>query len=239
MPPNAVTRIFSDRAEAGRRLATKLDGYSDGRDLLVLALPKGGVPVAFEVAKALGAPLDVFLVRKLGVPGHEELAFGAIAMGGVRVLNDDVVRSCHITDAVIDAVARQQQQELRRQQRTFRGVRPPPRVLGRTVILVDDGLATGATMRAAVRAIRARGAHRIIVAVPAASLEICQELRDEADEVICDVTPDPFRSVGVWYRDFSPISDEQVRELLERAESDDSVPDGVGLGRTGGGDPLG
>jgi predicted phosphoribosyltransferase len=218
-------------------LAAKLKEYADGRDLLVLALPKGGVPVAFEVAKVLGAPLDVFLVRKLGVPGHEELAFGAIAMGGVRVLNDDVVRSWHITDAVIDAVARQQQQELRRQQRIFRGVRPPPRVSDRTVILVDDGLATGSTMRAAVRAIRTRGAHRIVVAVPAASLETCQELRDEADDVICEVTPEPFRSVGVWYRDFSPISDEQVGELLERAESDESVPNGALLARTGGGDP--
>jgi predicted phosphoribosyltransferase len=221
MAANAVTRIFRDRPEAGSRLAQRLTRYADC-DAIVLALPRGGVPVAFEVAKALNAPLDVFLVRKLGVPGHEELAFGALAMGGVRVLNDEVVAARHITDVVIDAVTRQQQQELRLQQRAYRGVRPPPAVLGRTVILIDDGLATGSTMRAAVRAIRNRGAKHIVVAVPAASSETCEELTDEADEVICDVTPEPFRAVGVWYRDFSPISDDEVRNLLERADREQS-----------------
>src|SRR2546422_1830363 len=209
---------FRDRGEAGRLLATKLRAYAGRPDVLVLALPRGGVPVAYEVARALGAPLDVFLVRKLGVPGHEELAMGAVATGGVRVLNDDVVRALQIPESMIDAVAAREQHELARRERLYRGNRPPPDVRGRTVILVDDGLATGATMHAAVKALRQQQPGRIVVAVPTASPEICEELRAEVDEVICAITPDPFYAVGLWYEDFSQTTDEEVRELLARSE---------------------
>ena len=209
--------LFGDRTAAGRQLAAKLAEYADCSDVLVLALPRGGVPVAFEVARALHAPLDVFLVRKLGVPGHEELAMGAIATGGVRVLNEDVVRMLQVPDDVLDAVAAEQLQELQRRERAYRGDRPPPDVRGRTVILVDDGLATGSTMRAAVAALRRQGPARIVVAVPVGAPETCAEFQDEADAVVCARTPEPFYAVGLWYEDFSQTTDEEVRELLEQA----------------------
>ncbi|MFL5802539.1 MAG: phosphoribosyltransferase [Roseiflexaceae bacterium] len=208
---------FRDRREAGRLLAATLTAYANRPDVLVLALPRGGVPVAYEVARALGAPLDVFLVRKLGVPGHEELAMGAIATGGVRVLNKEVVRALGIPDYVIEAVTAKEQQELERRERLYRGGRPPPDVRGRTVILVDDGLATGATMYAAVQALRQQQPASIVVAVPIAAPETCAELSEEVDEIICAVTPEPFHAIGLWYEDFSPTTDEEVRDLLARA----------------------
>jgi putative phosphoribosyl transferase len=208
---------FTDRREAGRRLAAKLNHYAGHPEVRVLALPRGGVSVAYEVAQALHAPLDVFLVRKLGVPGHEELAMGALATGDVVVLNDDVVRGLRIPDRVVQAVAAREQKELERRERLYRGDRPPPDVLGRTVILIDDGLATGATMRAAAAALRQQQPVRIVIGVPVAALSTCEELRDEADEIICAVTPEPFYAVGLWYDDFSPTTDEEVRDLLQRA----------------------
>jgi predicted phosphoribosyltransferase len=188
--------------------------------VLVLALPRGGVPVGYEVARALHVPMDVFIVRKLGVPGHEELAMGAVASGGVRVLNDQVVSGLGIPDYVIDAVAGWEQQELERRERLYRGQRPPPDVRGKTVILVDDGLATGSTMLAAVRALRKLGPARIVVAVPVASPDTCELLKSEVDEVVCAVTPDPFYAVGLWYQNFSQTTDEEVRELLEQSASE-------------------
>jgi erythromycin esterase-like protein/predicted phosphoribosyltransferase len=211
-------RPFRDRSEAGRLLAAQLTAYSNRSDVIVLALPRGGVPVAYEVARALGAPQDVFVVRKLGVPGHEELAMGAVATGDVRVLNDQVVRALHIPDYVIDAVTAQEQQELRRRERLYRGGRPPPDVRGRTVILVDDGLATGATMHAAIKALRQQQPARIVVAVPTAAPETCETLRAEVDEVICAIMPEPFHAVGLWYEDFSQTTDEEVRDLLARRQ---------------------
>jgi predicted phosphoribosyltransferase len=184
---------------------------------LVLALPRGGVPVAFEVARALDAPLDVFLVRKLGVPGHRELAMGAVAMGGVIVLNNEVLRAVRILDPVINAIAAEEQRELARRSRVYRGDRPPPDVRGRTVILVDDGLATGATMRAAIAAVRPQQPARIVVAIPTAAPATCAEFRAEVDEIVCGMTPEPFYAVGLWYEDFSQTSDEEVRDLLDRA----------------------
>jgi predicted phosphoribosyltransferase len=209
--------LFRDRTEAGRLLAAKLAKYADRPDVEVLALPRGGVPVAFEVARALHAPLDVFLVRKLGVPGQPELAMGAIASGGVRVLNGDVVRALGIPDDVVEAVAAEEQQELDRRERAYRDDRPPPDFQGRTVILVDDGLATGSTMRAAVAALRHGGPESIAVAVPVASPETCAEFQGEVDDIICAKTPDPFYAVGLWYEDFSQTTDEEVHDLLERA----------------------
>jgi len=209
--------IFQDRTDAGQELAARLTKYANRPDVLVLALPRGGVPVAYEVAKKIGAPLDVFLVRKLGVPGHEELAMGAIASGGVRVINEDVVRFLNIPDEVIDAVAADEQQELERRGSVYRDERPPPDVKGRVVILIDDGLATGSTMRAAAAALRKQGPARIVVAVPVSAPETCNEFRSEVDEIVCAVTPEPFRGVGLWYKDFSQTTDEEVRELLERA----------------------
>src|SRR6266404_6549023 len=205
---------FRDRHEAGRRLADKLVAYAKRPDVLVLALPRGGVPVAYEVARSLQAPLDVFLVRKLGVPGYEELAMGAVATGGVRVLNDELVERLGIPDQMIDAVAANERQELARRERLYRGGRPPPDVCGRTVILVDDGLATGATMFAAIEALRKLTPARIVVAVPTASPDTCEEMKKKADEVICAITPEPFHAVGRWYRDFSQTTDEEVRDLL-------------------------
>jgi len=210
------SRLFRDRTEAGRFLARGLGAYANRPDVVVLALPRGGVPVAYEVAQALHAPLDVFVVRKLGVPGHEELAMGAIASGGVRVLNDDLVQRLGVPDAAIDAVARGEQLELERRERLYRGGRPPADLRGRTVILVDDGLATGSTMLAAVRAVRLQRPARIVVAVPTAAAETCEALRSEADNVVCASTPRPFRAVGAWYVDFSQTSDDEVRELLAR-----------------------
>jgi predicted phosphoribosyltransferase len=197
-------------------LAQALGVYANRPDVLVLALPRGGVPVGFEVAEALHAPLDVFIVRKLGVPGHEEYAMGAIASGGVRVLNDDVVRLARLDRAAVEEVTRNEQRELERRERLYRENRPPPHVLGRTVILVDDGLATGSTMLAAVKALQKRDSRRIVVAVPTASADTCASLRSEADEVVCATTPEPFQAVGLWYHDFSQTSDEEVQDLLAR-----------------------
>jgi putative phosphoribosyl transferase len=208
---------FSDRRAAGRLLAQRLRDYRIRDNVLVLALPRGGVPVAYEVAQALAAPLDVFVVRKLGLPGQEELAMGAIAPGGVRFLNADVVEYAGVTDQQIDRVAAIEQRELERRQRAYRGEAPPLDLARRTVILVDDGLATGATMRAAVAAARQSGASRVVVAVPVAPAETCQKLAQEADEVICLMTPQPFWSIGQWYDDFSQVSDQEVRDLLQRS----------------------
>ena len=209
--------LFRDRAEGGRQLATKLMAYADRADVLVLGLPRGGVPVAFEVAQALHAPLEAFLVRKLGVPGHEELAMGAIATGGVRVLNKEALHKLRIPEEVLEAVTRKQQKELERRERAYRGDRPAFPVRGRTVILVDDGLATGSTMRAAVAALRQQKPARLIVAVPVGAPETCAEFQDEADETICARTPEPFYAVGHWYRDFSQTTDEEVHDLIARA----------------------
>ncbi len=209
--------IFQDRIDAGRQLTTRLRKYADRPDVIVLALPRGGVPVAFEVSQELNAPLDIFLVRKLGVPGHEELAMGAIASGGVRVINQDVVSYLQIPGEVIDAVAAYEQRELERREREYRGDRPPPDLRGRVVILIDDGLATGSTMRAAAAAVRKQRPARIVVAVPVAAPETCENFRSEVDEIVCAVTPEPFRGVGLWYEDFSQTTDQDVRELLERA----------------------
>jgi predicted phosphoribosyltransferase len=210
--------LFRDRRDAGRYLAGKLRKYAARPDVRVLALPRGGVPVAYEVARALGVPLDIFLVRKLGVPGHEELAMGAIASGGVRVLNEHVVRGLEISEDVIDAVAATEQEELARRERLYRGDRPTHDVRGLTIILIDDGLATGSTMRAAVAALRRLGPSRIVVAVPVGAPETCAEFQDVADEAICARMPDPFYAVGAWYSDFSQTTDGEVRELLERAD---------------------
>jgi predicted phosphoribosyltransferase len=206
--------LFRDRHEAGRVLAEKLAAYANRPDVLVLALPRGGVPVAYEVARALGAPLDVFVVRKLGVPGYKELAMGAIATGDVRVLNDQLVERLGIPEDMIDAVAARERRELVRRERLYRGGRPPPDVRGRTVVLVDDGLATGATMHAAIQALRQQNPARIVVAVPTASPETCEEMKAEADDVICAITPEPFHAVGRWYQDFSQTTDEEVGVLL-------------------------
>jgi predicted phosphoribosyltransferase len=208
------SNLFRDRRQAGRLLATKLSHYADRDDVLVLALPRGGVPVGYEVAMALRVPLDVFVVRKLGVPGHQELAMGAVATGGVRVLNDELVQGFGIPDRVIDAITASEQKELERRERLYRGDRPPPDVRGRTVVLVDDGLATGATMLAAIAALRRLQPARVVVAVPTASPETCEEMRARVDDVICAITPEPFNAVGRWYRDFSQTTDEEVRELL-------------------------
>lgn len=210
-------RLFRDRTDAGRMLAAQLKKYAGKPDLIVLALPRGGVPVAYEVAKALHAPLDVFIVRKLGVPGHEELAMGAVASGGVRVLNDHVVKGLRIPQYVIDAVVNWETEELKRRERLYRGDRPPPDVRGKTVILVDDGLATGSTMLAAVQALRQQGPDKIVVAVPVAAPDTCELVKAYVDEVVCAATPEPFYAVGLWYQDFSQTSDEEVRELLARS----------------------
>jgi putative phosphoribosyl transferase len=212
-----VEPLFQDRVTAGKFLATKLTEYTNRRDVLVLALPRGGVPIGFEVAQALHVPLDVFIVRKLGVPGHEELAMGAIATGGVRVLNQDVVQALHIPSYVIDRVAVAELRELARREREYRDDRPPPDVRDQTVVLVDDGLATGSTMRAAVQALRRQHPARIVVAVPTAAPETCDEFRSEVDQIVCAVTPEPFYGVGAWYQDFAQTTDEEVHDLLRRA----------------------
>jgi putative phosphoribosyl transferase len=208
---------FRDRAEAGRVLAGALSHYAGRDDVVVLALPRGGVPVAYEVAKALAAPLDVFLVRKLGVPGHEELAMGAIASGGVLVLDDGVLRWLGISEEQIQQTLARELDELRRREAAYRDGRPLPDLKGKTVILVDDGLATGASMQAAARAVRRYDPARIVIAVPVASRATCDQFRDDVDEVVCAVTPEPFYAVGSWYEDFSQTTDEEVRELLDRA----------------------
>jgi putative phosphoribosyl transferase len=205
---------FSDRRQAGRELATELRQYAGRDDVVVLALPRGGVPVGFEVADSLGADLDVFLVRKLGTPGHSEQAMGAIASGGVKVLNDDVVRAYGIPQSAIEAVAREEQVELERREREYRGGRPVVDLRGRIVILVDDGLATGSSMRAAVQAVRQRGPSRIVVAVPVAARSTCTEFETLVDEIVCARTPEPFFAVGLWYADFTQTTDDEVRILL-------------------------
>jgi putative phosphoribosyl transferase len=215
---------FRDRFDAGRRLAAALAPYAGRPNLLVLALPRGGVPVGYEVARALNAPLDVMLVRKLGVPGHEELAMGAIASGGIRVLSEDIVATFGIPERVIATVAANEEEELERRERVYRDARPPPQVRGRTVILVDDGLATGSTMRAAAAALRVQHPERLIVAVPVAPPETCQSLRREVDDVVCAYAPEAFLAVGNWYDDFTQTTDEEVRELLRAAEASAGVP---------------
>jgi putative phosphoribosyl transferase len=212
-----MDHVFRDRYEAGRLLAGRLVMYADRPDVVVLALPRGGVPVAFEIAAALHVPLDVMVVRKLGVPGHEELAMGAIASGGVQVVNQEVVQYLGLSQAVLESVAATEYQELTRRELVYRGNRGPTIVEGRTVILVDDGLATGSTMRAAVAALRGRHPARIVVAVPTAAPETCEELKAEVDEILCATTPTPFYGVGQWYDDFSQTTDEEVRDLLQQA----------------------
>ena len=216
--------IFPDRAEAGRLLGLKLAQYAGRDDVIVLGLPRGGVPVAYEVAQALHLPLDVFIVRKLGVPGFEELAAGAIASGGVRVLNEDVIRALPNADEIIEAVTKRESAEVERREQEYRDGRPAPEIRGRTVILIDDGLATGATMRAAVKALRQRRAAKIVVAVPVGPPDTCKEFEDEADEVVCASAPEFFQAVGQYYEDFSQTSDEEVRELLARAAESEDRP---------------
>jgi len=211
--------LFQDRFDAGRFLASKLRRFANRSDTVVLALPRGGVPVGFEVAKELNLPLDVFVVRKLGVPGYEELAMGAIASDGICVLDEDLVRTAGIPREVIDAAAAEEERELERRERDYCQGRPPVDVRGRTVILVDDGLATGFSMRAAVLALRRKRPAQIVVAVPVGAPATCAELESEVDQIVCAVTPKAFRSVGQWYRDFSQTSDEDVRDLLRRAAS--------------------
>lgn len=210
---------FKNRIEAGRLLAKKLSAYSNRPDVVVLALPRGGVPVAYEVARSLNVPLDVFLVRKLGVPGHEELAMGAIASGNVRVLNEDLVNYLGIPDDLIDLVAAREQRELGRREKLYRGSSPAIPLSGRTVIIVDDGLATGSTMRAAIKAIKQTGPSKVIVAAPVAALETCESFKTEVDSTcVCVITPESFEGVGLWYRDFSQTSDEEVCDLLKQAK---------------------
>jgi len=212
-----MSRTFADRTEAGQRLARALHAYAGRTDLLVLALPRGGVPVAYEVARALGAPLDLLLVRKLGVPGHEELAMGAIASGGIRVLNREVIAATGVGESQIEAAAAREQRELERRAGAYRGERPPPTIAGRCVILIDDGLATGATMRAALAALRPQHPAALVVAVPVAPPETLARLRAEANDVVCLEAPEAFYAIGAWYRDFGQLHDDQVRALLARA----------------------
>jgi predicted phosphoribosyltransferase len=212
-----MERAFSNRAEAGLFLAEKLSQYAGREDVIVLGLPRGGVPVAYEVAKRLNVPLDVFIVRKLGVPGFEELAVGAIASGGVRVLNEDVARALSSANEIIESVTAREMAEVERREQLYRDGRPAPELRDRTAILIDDGLATGATMRAAVKALRQRGAARIVVAVPVGPPETCREFEADADEIICGIAPEFFQAVGQYYEDFSQTSDDEVREILARA----------------------
>lgn len=213
--------LFTDRADAGRRLSAHLDHYRDRDDVLVLGLPRGGVPVAYEVARTLQASLDVFVVRKLGAPGREELAMGAIASGGARVLNRRVVEAYSVSDEDVERVADREVIELARREQAYRGQRPPPAIEGRTVILVDDGLATGATMRAAVAALREHGAEWVVAAVPVSSPQSCAEFEDRVDEMVCAHTPEPFFAVGMWYDDFAATTDDEVRRLLKEAGGDE------------------
>src|SRR5579872_6132327 len=208
--------IFADRADAGKQLAEKLHAYA-GPDTRVLALPRGGVPIAYEVARALHSPLDVLVVRKLGAPGREELALGAIASGGVRVLNDETIASLGVDAETVDAIARRELEELRRREAAYRGSLPPHDVTDRTVILVDDGLATGASLFAAVVAVRARKPRAIVVAVPVAPSDTCSALAGEVNDIVCVAMPRPFRGVGAWYEDFRQITDDEVRGYLQRA----------------------
>lgn len=213
-----IQPIFRDRAEAGRKLAERVTRATNDPNTLVLGLPRGGVPVAFEIARALEAELDVFLVRKLGLPGHEELAIGAIASGGIRVLNESLVTELHLSPKIIDQIAAREERELQRREELYRQGKPPLPVQGRAVILVDDGLATGASMKAAAQALRLQGPKRIMVAVPVAAEKICDEFRMNVDEIVCAYTPEPFLAVGVWYENFSQTTDEEVQQLLRETE---------------------
>lgn len=214
-----MARIFANREEAGRQLAERLATLAEMEDAIVLALPRGGVPVAFEVARRLNCPLDVFVVRKLGVPWQPELAFGALASGGTRVLNADIVRACRLNETEIEKVIDAEELELARREMAYRNNRPAIDIAGKTVILVDDGLATGATMRAAVKAVRAKMPKQIIVAVPVGSVQTCSELDRLSDVIcVCATTPEPFYGVGMWYRDFSQTTDAEVREILARTD---------------------
>jgi putative phosphoribosyl transferase len=209
-------RRFTDRHEAGKELAFRLGAYRGRPDVVVLALPRGGVPVGFEIAKALDAPLDIFVVRKLGMPGHPEFAIGAIASGGVRVVSEEVIRRHGVPASQIEAIARVELAELERREREYRQGRPLIDLHHRTVILVDDGLATGSTMRAAVQAVMAYEPDRVVVAVPVGAASTCEELADITDETVCARMPEPFSAVGLWYRDFSQTTDEEVRALLQQ-----------------------
>ena len=209
--------VFPDRIAAGRMLGARLAQFANEKPLLVLALPRGGVPVAFEVAMALHAPLDVFLVRKLGFPGQEELAIGAIASGGVRLLNAAIIRSLHLPPEQVEAVTQQETKELERREHLYRGDRAAPEIQGHTLIIVDDGIATGSSMRVAITALRQKNPRKLIVAIPVAPFAVCKRLQREADAVVCLSTPSDFYAVGEWYRDFSQVSDATVRELLDRA----------------------
>jgi putative phosphoribosyl transferase len=213
----AGQRIFPDRVAGGMALARALEKFTGRKDVVVLALPRGGVPVAYEVARALGAPLDVFLVRKIGVPGHEELAVGALASGGVRVLDHELIRSLGIPEAAIERTTARERAELQRRERRYRGDRPLPALRGRTVILVDDGLATGASMRAAIRAVRQQHPARVVAAAPVGAPATCTELARDADEVVCASMPEPFHAVGQWYDDFAQTTDDEVEALLRAA----------------------
>jgi putative phosphoribosyl transferase len=211
--------LFKDRVDAGKKLAKELSKYANHSDVLILALPRGGVPVAFEVAKELNVRMDVFIVRKLGVPGNEELAMGAISSDNIRVLNEDVVRSFQIPERIINMVSENELKELERRERAYRGDRPKPEISGSTVILIDDGLATGATMRAAAAAIKTKNPAKIVVAVPTGARDTCELFGKEVDEVICVATPEPFYGVGAWYGNFSQTTDEEVCELLDKARA--------------------
>ena len=218
-----ITKFFKNRSEAGRFQAQKLAEYANNPNVIVLALPRGGVPVAYEVAQALKVPLDIFVVRKLGVPGYDELAMGAIATGGIRILNPRVVDYLDISNDVIDLVAAREERELQRRERLYRGTGPALDARARTVIIVDDGMATGSTMRAAVRALRQQQPEKIIVAVPVGARETCESFGKEVDTMcVCAITPEPFDGVGLWYRDFEQTSDEEVQQLLERVTSSQS-----------------
>ncbi|HEY5611217.1 MAG TPA: phosphoribosyltransferase [Thermoanaerobaculia bacterium] len=218
------TQRYRNREEAGRVLARALGHYAGRPDVVLLALPRGGVPIAFEVAEALDAPLDVFVVRKLGVPGHEELAMGAIATGDTRVLNHGVIRDLAISSALIDEVTVAERRELERREKKYRGERPPLDLRGRTVILIDDGLATGSTMRAAIAAVRQKSPTKIVVGVPVAPTDACEDLNGEVDEIVCARTPEPFYAVGLWYEEFDQTTDEEVHDLLERSRARSLAP---------------
>ena len=215
-PVMGESAVFTNRIEAGRALAEQLGAYQDRTDVMVLGIPRGGVPVAFEVAAALHAPLDVFAVRKLGVPGQEELAFGAISSGGVRVFNTEVVEAMGISEQDIEMVTAEERRELERRERAYRGTRPPLNVAGMTVIVVDDGIATGSSMQAAILALRQLKPARIVIAVPVAPVSTCDRLRTEVDEVICVYMPESFMAIGEFYEDFLPVSDEAVTDYLRR-----------------------
>lgn len=212
-------KLFADRKDAGEKLAQKLSEYTSADNVVVLGLPRGGVPVAYEVAKAIRSPMDIFLVRKLGVPGQEELAMGAIASGGVRVLNDSLIDQLSITDKMLASVAAQEQQELERRERVYRGDNPHVELTDKKAILVDDGIATGASMKAAIEALRAHKPEKIIVAVPVSPPDTYMEIKEQVDEIVCIDTPQPFYGVGMWYDDFSQTTDEEVKEYMNQANN--------------------